>query len=87
MNEWVRKALHPGTIHLQGLGEVPAIPARELKPGMLTCWNQSWKEWRVVSVEEASAKFLRVVEEKISDGKRYERRLAKDRLVAAFPPE
>jgi len=87
MNEAVRRLLHPGTIHLQGLGEVPAIPARDLKPGMLVSWNQSWQEYRIVSVAEASPRFLEVVEERIADGHRYARRMAKDRLVAAAFPK
>ena len=32
------------TIHLQGIGEKPAIPAKELKIGDVTIWNYGFTE-------------------------------------------
>lgn len=71
------------TIHLQGLGDLPAILASDLRVGMKLSWNYSYCGYEVVSIEEASAKFLKVVERNVKTGQEFTRRLKKDRLVAA----
>lgn len=81
----IKQALGEGTrfIHLQGLGKVPAILARELKPGDILSWNQSPDSYQVVDVKEVSKQFLSVTQKHLSSGKTYETRMKKDKLVAA----
>jgi len=71
------------SIHLQGIGRVPAIPARDLRPGMLLSWNYSWRAYKVESVKDASPMFMEVVETNVQTGRQSKRRLKKNRLVAA----
>jgi hypothetical protein len=84
MNEILRRR---GLIHLQGIGNVRAIPARELKPGMLLSWNYSPNGYEVASVREVSPNFIEIVERNRESGKETPRRLKKDRLVAAEAPK
>ena len=75
------------TIYLQGFGDVPAIPSQDVKPGMLLCWNGSWKESVVVSMEQTTPFFFHLVEADRQTGKEYLRRVKRDRLIAAFVPK
>jgi hypothetical protein len=75
-----------GLIHLQDIGDVPAIPARELKPGMRLSWNYAYKKYEVASIRDASKDFIEIVERNIETGSEHVRRLKKDRLVAASNP-
>lgn len=71
------------TIHLQGIGNAPAIQASELRAGDRIMWNYGIT-YTVVSVEDASAKFIWLTE-RAEDGKEYTRKLRKDRAVAKLP--
>jgi hypothetical protein len=71
------------TIHLQGIGRVPAKPASELKVGDILSWNCSPNGYVVVSVRDVSPKFIEIVEKNRSTEEEFTRRLKKDRLVAA----
>jgi len=68
-----------GTIHLQAIGEYPAIRARNLRVGDVTVWNYGSKE-TISSFGKETDNFITV---NIVDrnGKTWERRLKKDRLV------
>ncbi len=72
-----------GRIHLQGIGNAPAIQASELHAGDRIMWNFGYI-YTVVSVEDASAKFIWLTE-RAEDGKEYTRKLRKDRAVAKLP--
>ena len=77
-----------GRIHLQGIGEVEAIPAEEVKPGMLISWNYSPNGYEVVKIEKATPCFFALTERDVKTGETYLRRLKAGRLVAAeFPRE
>lgn len=67
-------------VHLQYVGDVPGVEASELSAGDRLMWNFGMVS-TVVSVEDASPKFIRIVE-RAKDGQDYTRRLKKDRLVA-----
>lgn len=67
------------TIHLQGIGSVPAIPASDLEVGTVTLWNYGYEEL-VVSVEPASPQFVTVVLRN-GRGVEFTRRMRRHRLV------
>lgn len=71
------------TVKLQGIYERRnAIPAAELKPGMVTVWNFGYTE-TVKSVEPTkSGKSVRCVIISDESGKEYTRTMRNDRLVA-----
>jgi len=72
----------PRTIHLQAVGNVPAIPAADLKVGDQLIWNYG-RPYEVTAVRDASPKFMEITERAVDgDGTEYPRRLRKDRLVA-----
>lgn len=83
-------------IHLQGIGKVPAKLGREVKVGDLLSYNYMRRGYRVLSIEPASAAYLRVKfqaikdenypDEEIENGPEYVRRIKKDRLIAAYTP-
>lgn len=75
--------LNPGTIHLQGVGRVPAIPARDLKIGMRLSWNYSYRGYRVTYISDLSKEYIEIEEKSVETGVVSKRRLKKDRLVAA----
>ncbi|MEU5978485.1 hypothetical protein [Streptomyces sp. NPDC047315] len=70
-----------GTIHLQGMGRVPAIPAPELKVGDQLMYNGG-SIYQVSKIEDASPKYYRVFEVSAETGEEYNRRVKKDWLVA-----
>lgn len=71
------------TVKLQGIYEKKnAIPAAELKPGMVTVWNFGYTE-TVKSVEPTkSGKSVKCVIISDESGKEYTRTMRSDRLVA-----
>ena len=71
------------TVKLQGIyGTQQAIPAAELKPGMITVWNFCYTE-TVKSVEPTkSGKSVKCVIISDDSGKEYMRTMRNDRLVA-----
>lgn len=75
------------TIHLQGIGRQPAIPACELQVGDLLSWNYTYRGYKVVAINlDRSPKYLEISEQNVQSGKITTRRLLKDRLVAAYRP-
>jgi hypothetical protein len=68
------------TIHLQGIGKVPAIPAGEAKPGMTMTYNFGTQH-TILSVTPISPKFVQIEVE--GNGKVYARRYMATRLIAA----
>ncbi len=71
------------SIHLQGIGRCAAIPAQEIKVGMLISWNCSPNGHAVESIKEVSEHFIEIVEKDRNTQVISTRRLRKDRLVAA----
>lgn len=68
------------SIHLQGIyGEVPAIPSRELKKGNIIIWNFGYKSKVLDIVKETKTQIIVLLE---CEGRKNERRLGKNRLVA-----
>ena len=80
----VSAVLSEGTrfIHLKGIGKVPAILARELKPGDILSWNNAPDSYEVKSVEPISSHYLSVSSEEAKSGKSYIQKMKKDKLVA-----
>lgn len=69
-------------VHLQWVGDVPAIEAKDLKPGMVTVWNGGFTE-EVLDVEPSkSGKTLRVKIKSNSSDYVGTRTFKADRLVA-----
>ena len=69
-------------VHLQWVGDVPAIEAKDLKPGMTTVWNGGFTE-EVLEVEPSkSGKTLRVKIKSNSSDYVGTRTMKADRLVA-----
>ncbi|MER5615954.1 hypothetical protein [Streptomyces sp. NPDC002215] len=72
------------TIHLHGIGRVPAVFAWELTVG-----DQLMHDYggicQITKIEDASPKFFDIVEVSAETGKEYSRRIKKDRLVARVP--
>jgi hypothetical protein len=67
-------------IRLIGYGWCKAIPARDLKPGMITIWNYGYKA-EVINIEfSKTGKTL--IATIIENGKTFERKMKSDRLVA-----
>ncbi len=67
------------TLHLQGIGKVPAKPAGDLRSGDTLVWNYG-KTSRVVSVKPVGKQSIEVVEE-YDGGKRFARLFRRTRLV------
>ena len=67
-------------IHLQGIGEKPAKPAKEIKVGDVLIWNFGVKSIVKSITETKSGKSINILED--YDGKVYKRRLLKTSLVA-----
>lgn len=69
-------------LHLQGIGKIPAIKAKELKPGMITVWNFGYKEKIVDITPTKSGKSIKCTIISMETGKYYTRTFRIDRLVA-----
>jgi hypothetical protein len=74
------------TIHLQAVGRVPAVPAKDLKPGDQLMYNYG-RVYQIVKIENASPKFLKIYEVNTRTGEEYERRTKKTTLMALVPEE
>lgn len=74
------------TIHLQGIGSVNAIPAAQLKEGMITIWNYGFKETIQKITPSKTGKSINVKILSHSDNKEYNRKLFINRLVAIVIP-
>ena len=77
-----------GTIRLQYVGLVSAIPAEALAVGMFLMWNGGALT-RVERIRPAPGKnqaFL-IIDELADSGKLYERKLKRERLVCGFWPK
>lgn len=72
------------SIHLQGIGRVPAVAAQELKAGDQLMYNHGGVH-QITKIEEASPRFLRVFEVSAETGEEHSGRVKKDRLVARVP--
>ena len=71
------------TIKLQGIYErKTAIPAAELKPGMVTIWNFGFTETVKSVAPTKSGKSVKCVIISDENGKEYTRTMRNDRLVA-----
>ena len=78
-------------VHLQGVGDVPGIKAKELKVGMKIMWNGGGT-CEVVNIEFSKTGKTLIATEKYYDGisekeETYERRLKSERYVAAVKPK
>ena len=80
----INALLSEGTrfLHLHGVGKVPAILARELRPGDVLSWNHAPDSYEVKSVEPLSSHYISVASEDLKTGKGYNQKMKKDKLVA-----
>lgn len=69
-------------LHLQGIGKMPAIKAKELKPGMITVWNFGYKEKIVDIAPTKSGKSIKCFIISVESGKEFNRTLRVNSLVA-----
>lgn len=75
------------TIHLQGIGRVPAKLAGNVVVGDILVWNYGYTS-RVLSIRQASPCFIELTILEVgpghseAEGKQFTRRLKIDRLVA-----
>ncbi|RMB04984.1 hypothetical protein BXY39_2559 [Eilatimonas milleporae] len=75
---------HPDkTIHPQGIGKLPAIPAGDLKVGDILSWNNAPDACTITRIVRETEKSIWIIERERKTGKDYKRRLPKKRLVAA----
>lgn len=72
------------SIHLQGIGRVPAAPAHQLKVGDQLMYNYGGV-YQITKIEDASPKFFRIFEVSTETGEEHNSRVKKDRLVARVP--
>ena len=72
-------------IHLQGIGNVDAIPAGEVKPGMRIAYNFG-SLYEVLAVEPFKQS-VRITERRMECGTVYVRVARVNRLLAAFYPK
>jgi hypothetical protein len=74
------------SVHLQGIGRVPAVRADELQPGMLLSWNWAPAGYKIIAVRSISAHYVEVTEASRETGEVHRRRIKKDVMVAASWP-
>ncbi len=67
------------TIQLQAIGQATAKPAKDFKVGEHFVWNYGYHSKIVAIGKQTKHQIVFITESE--DGKRYERRLKKDRLV------
>lgn len=68
------------TTQLQGIGTVPAIPARDLKPGMIIRWNFGYTALVLdVFPSDSGKTLIAVIQE---NGKVYNRRFSASTAIA-----
>lgn len=73
------------SIHLQGVGEYPAKPAGELRPGDVTVWNYGYR-YAVVAIAPTGSASVTVTSRDERTGQEYTRRHGRARLVAVAEP-
>ena len=72
--------MNKNTIHLQGIGDLKGIQAKDLKIGDILMWNYGGKtEVKYIEFSK-TGKTLKIIER--SDGKDYNRKLGANRIVA-----
>lgn len=76
----------PQTIHLQGVGRVPATPATSLKAGDQLIYNYGGV-YQITKITDATPKYFDVTEVSSETGQENTHRVKKDRLVAYVPQE
>jgi hypothetical protein len=69
------------TVHLQGIGQVQAKPAADIKPGDVLMWNFGYTS-TVLALLSETAKSM-VIQTRCEGGI-FQRRLMKSRLVAIY---
>ncbi|MGW3932906.1 hypothetical protein ACWECC_33155 [Streptomyces microflavus] len=72
------------TIHLQGVGRVPAAQASKLKVGDQLMYNYGGV-YQITKIEDATPKFFLIFEMSAETGEEHSGRVKKDRLVARVP--
>ncbi|MFB6629937.1 hypothetical protein ACFCWY_08585 [Streptomyces sp. NPDC056362] len=72
------------TIHLQGIGRVPAAEAHELTVGDQLMYN-SGGTTQITKIENASAQFLNITQVDTTSGEEHTRRTKKTSMVARVP--
>lgn len=72
------------TIHLTGLGLVPAKRAADLRVGDVTLWNYGYR-YTILDVWQKSPAFVGVISRCEKSGKEYEQRFRNSRLVGVDP--
>ncbi|MER7952015.1 hypothetical protein ABTY59_31955 [Streptomyces sp. NPDC096079] len=73
-----------GTIHLQGMGRVPAVEAHELIVGDQLMYNYGGTT-QITKIENASAQFLNITQVDTVSGEEHTRRVKKTSMVARVP--
>ena len=74
------------TLHLQSVGRVPAVEARELKVGDQRMYNGG-SVYQITKIENASPQFLEVTEVSATTGEEHSGRVKKTSMVAYVPEE
>lgn len=69
-------------VHLQGIGKVPGIPAKDLIPGMTVLWNYGYTSEVINTIPSATGKTLTLVTKSHTDGKEYRQKVKTDRFIA-----
>jgi hypothetical protein len=72
------------TIRLRGVGHVPAIRAAELRPGMVTVFNEG-RRFIVLSIERADRGQLLAIFQSPRSMQTFSRRLKPSKLVGIVP--
>ena len=75
------------TVHLQGIGERPAIKVADLKPGMVIIYNYGYRSEVVEVTTSKSGKSASVTTRSFETGKIFTRTRRIDTLVAVELPE
>lgn len=81
------KANGNDTVQLQGIGLIDAIKTEDLKPNMLLCWNNSYGEYYVKSIEKVSKCFYKITEINIETGEESTRRSKATKLIGIVADE
>lgn len=69
-------------MHLQGIGDYPAIPAGELIVGDIITWNYGHR-YEITTITPCGNLSIKVTERALKDGQEYTRTMRKTRLVVA----
>ncbi|MDQ1041506.1 hypothetical protein QFZ75_008008 [Streptomyces sp. V3I8] len=75
-----------GSIHLQGVGRVPAVPASALTVGDQLMYNGG-SVAQITKIVDASAHFLKITQVSPKDGTEHLRKIKKTSLTARVPAE